>query len=36
MCSLERGRKVLATDVAPFNSLVRDAAIPAIVPKTAI
>jgi hypothetical protein len=33
---LERWREVLATDVASFNSLVRDAAIPAIVPKTAV
>ena len=29
---LEHWREVLATDVASFNSLVRDAAIPAIVP----
>jgi len=33
---LERWREVLATDIASFNSLVREAAIPAIVPKTAI
>ena len=33
---LERWREVLATDVASFNSLVRDAAIPAIVPRTAV
>ena len=33
---LERWREVLATDVASFNTLVRDAAIPAIVPKTAV
>jgi len=33
---LERWREVLATDVASFNSLVRDAAIPAVVPKTAV
>ena len=33
---LEHWREVLATDVASFNSLVRDAAIPAIVPRTAV
>jgi hypothetical protein len=33
---LERWREVLATDVASFNTLVRDAAIPAIVPRTAV
>ena len=33
---LERWREVLATDVASFNSLIRDAAIPAIVPKTVV
>ena len=32
---LERWREVLATDIASFNSLVREAAIPAIVPKMA-
>jgi hypothetical protein len=31
---LERWREVLATDIASFNNLVRDAAIPAVVPKT--
>jgi len=31
---LERWRDALATDVAAFNRLVRDAAIPAIVPQT--
>jgi hypothetical protein len=30
---LEHWRDVLATDVAVFNTLVRDAAIPAIVPQ---
>jgi len=33
---LERWHEVLVTDVTSFNSLVRDAAIPAIVPKTAV
>jgi hypothetical protein len=33
---LERWREVLVTDVASFNALVRDAAIPAIVPRTTV
>jgi flagellar hook-associated protein FlgK len=33
---LERWCEVLATDVVSFNTLVRDSAIPAIVPRTAV